>query len=178
MLGQPSIGSINENSRGAKSMLRAYDSVLLAELRSNTWKFAIKRASIAASAFPPIFGKPHAYPLPGDFLYLAPDEINYHLAKNRDWEIEGLQIITSDPTPLEVRYVSSNITESTFDALFAEALAYSLALATSEELTNSNSKLQNISGLYDQVIKRARKRNSIESAPVKPPVPSWISVRQ
>lgn len=177
MLGSQSISNLNENSRGAKAMLRAYDSVFLSELEANTWRFSIKRASLAADATPPLFGKKKAYPLPGDFLYLAPNETTYDNPNRRDWEIEGASIISDDDAPLPIRYVSSNITESSFSATFAEAFAAALALATCEEITNSNTKLQNISALYDAAVKRAKKRNDLQKAPVKSPTCSWISVR-
>lgn len=177
VLGQSTISSLTENSRGAKAMLRAYDQVMLAELRKNTWKFSIKRAQLAASATPTLFGKGKTYPLPGDFIFLAPEEATYGQPRIRDWEIEGQAIISDDSAPLDVRYASSSITESMFDVLFAEVLAYALAAAACEEITNSTSKLQNVSAGYKMTIDEAKKRNSIESKAVKSPVPSTISVR-
>jgi hypothetical protein len=176
-LGQPQIASLNENSIGAKAMLRAYDSLFLAELRKNVWKFAIKRASLAASFTAPLFGKAYQYPLPGDWVRMAPEETTYNNPTRRDWEIEGLNIVSDDGAPLPIRYVSSSITESNFDALFAEAFASRLAMETCEELTNSTSKYQLISGDYKDSINSAKKTNSIENAPVKSPTCSWISVR-
>lgn len=177
ILGQPSIASLTENSQGARAMLRAYDSVMLAELRANNWKFAIRRASLAASAFPPAFGKARAFPLPGDFIKLCPEETTYDNPPRRDWEIEGTAIISDDQGPLQIRYISSGTPEANFDVLFAESLSSALAEATCEEITNSNTKAQNIQTRYMELIKRARKANAIESAPVKQPTCSWISVR-
>jgi hypothetical protein len=176
-LGLPSIASLTENSRGAKAMLRAYDSVLLSELRANTWKFAIMRANLAASSSSPIFGKARNFPLPGDFLYLAPEETTYDEPRRRDWEIEGLNIVSDDTAPLPIRYISSNITESNFDVLFADSFAARLAMETCEELTNSNAKKQDAEKVYMEKVKLAKRRNSIESAPVKMPTGSWIRVR-
>lgn len=177
ILGSQSINSLSENSNGAKSMLRAYDSIFLSELRKNTWNFAIKRASIAADATAPLFGKPRSYPLPGDFLFLAPEETTFTNPRRRDYNIEGLNIISELDPPLEIRYISSNITESSFDVLFAEAMSYALALATCEEITNSNTKLANIAQMYKDIIREARRRNAIENAPVKSPTCSFITVR-
>lgn len=177
LLGSQSIASLTENSRGAKSMSRAYDSTLLSELRTHTWNFAIKRASLAADANTPLFGKSRAFPLPGDFLFLAPNETTYCDPKRRDWQIEGLSIISVDKAPLEIRYVSSNIPESNFDVLFANALSAALAMTACEELTNSNTKLAAVAQRYDQLIKDAKKRNAIENAPVKAPTCSFITVR-
>lgn len=159
-------------------MLRAYDSIFLSELRANTWNFSIVRANLTASAFPPIFGKARAFPLPGDFLFLAPNETTLNAPRTRDWQIEGSSIITDDVSPLPIRYVSLNITESMFDVLFAEAFAIALARGTCEEITNSNTKLMGLKGDYIETIVKAKKRNAIENAPAKQPTCSWITVRQ
>ncbi len=177
LLGSQQISSLSENTRGAKEMLRAYDSIFLAALRENTWNFSIKRASIAADATAPIFGKRRYFPLPGDYLMLAPEEPTYCSPRNRDWNIEGSNVVSSDDSPLLVRYISSNITESAFDVLFAEAFAHMLALATCEVLTNSNTKKAGIEQDLDNILNRAKKRNSIENTPVKVPTVSWIAVR-
>lgn len=176
-LGQPFLSQLNENSIGGKCMRGAYDSILLACLRENVWKFAIKRASLAADAAVPIFGKARYFPLPGDFIRLAPNEATYSSPTHRDWEIEGNKIVTDDTAPLPIRYVSSSITESDMDTLFAEYLSIELAIACCEQITNSNTKIQNLFVLKKEIMSRAKKTNSIESAPVKQPVGSWISAR-
>ncbi len=177
LLGSQSINSLSENSNGAKVMLRAYDSIFLSELRKNTWNFAIKRANLPADATSPIFGKARYFPLPGDFLALAPEETTLRDPKRRDFNIEGLSIVSDEDSPLAIRYVSSSITESNFDALFAEAMSHALAVATCEEITNSNTKLSNLSSMYENIVSQAKKRNAIENAPVKSPTCTWISVR-
>lgn len=177
ILGQPSIASLNENSRGAKSMLRAYDSIFISELEAHTWNFAIKRASLAAAATPPIFGKSNYFPLPADFLYLAPDETTMYNPFNRDFNIEGHAIVTDLGAPLDIRYVSLDVSESDFSATFAEVLSAALAMATCEELTNSNSKMQTVSALYDKAVKTAKRRNDFQNAPIKSPTCSFIAVR-
>lgn len=186
LVGFPAISSLTENSRGAKAMNRAYESVKLAELRKHFWNFSIKRASLPANATPPAFGKGNYYPLPGDFLTLAPEDQTYGISAGgpiaagpmvHDWQIEGNQIASDESAPLLIRYVSSDLTESLFDVSFAEALSACLALATVEELTNSNAKMQNLAGLYDATIKMARQRNAFENRPVQSPVDTWVTSR-
>ncbi len=178
LLGSQSIASLQENSRGAKAMLRAYDSTFLAELRANTWNFAIKRALLVADAAAPIFGKPRSFPLPGDFLYLAAGETTFSNPKRHDYQIEGNSIFTSEVSPLPIRYVSSNLNESDFDPLFATAFAISLAVACCEEVTNSNTKKADLKADYKETMGLARKRNAMENSPVKSPTCSFITVRQ
>lgn len=177
ILGQPSITSLTENSRGAKAMNRAYDSIFVTELEAHTWNFAIKRASLAASATAPIHGKSNYFPLPADFLYLAPDETTLNNPMNRDFNIEGHSIVSDEGAPLPIRYVSLSVQESEFSGTFAEAFSCALAMACCEELTNSNAKMQTVSALYDKAIKLARRRNDFQNAPIKSPTCSFITVR-
>lgn len=182
LLGQPSITSLNENSRTAKALLRCYDSIFLAELEGHTWGCSIRRANLAADPTSPVNGKTKYFALPGDFLFLAPEETTFTNPRRRDYDIEtfnnSLCIVTSLPAPLAIRYVASSITESSFSATFAEALSHALAMATCEEITNSNTKMQNIERGYEKTIARAKKRNDVQKGPTKSPTCSWISVRQ
>lgn len=186
LAGYPAISSLQENSRGAKAMNRAYDPVLASELRKHFWNFAIRRASLPASATPPAFGKANYYPLPGDYLMLAPNDQalstqtgggTLGFPDQHDWQIEGNQIASNETAPIQIRYISNNILESVFDVSFAECLAVSLALNTIEELTNSNAKAQNLNTAYDAAIKMARKRNAFENRPVMSPLDTWVTVR-
>lgn len=186
ILGYQSISSITDGSRGSRAMQRAYTPVLISMLRDNFWNFAIKRASLAASATPPIFGPAFSYPLPPDFLDLAPPDQKYGVANGgfisgppntNDWQIEGQAILSDQVAPINIRYVSSNVTESMFDASFAEAFAALLAIETCEELTQSNTKFASIGKIYDEAMEMAKKRNAFESRPAMAPIDPWISQR-
>lgn len=181
VLGQPSISSLNETSRTSRALLRAYDSIFLSELQANTWGFSIVRSMLPAHPTAPLFGNKTYFPLPGDFLFMAPEETTLTNTRRRDYDFEnfgGQQCVLSFvQAPLPVRYVSSNIVESVFSATFAEAFSYALAMATTEEITNSNVKKQDLLRDYNLAIQRAKKRNDIQRGPTKSPVCTWISVR-
>lgn len=186
ILGYKGVSSINDNDRGARAMLRAYDSRKVSLLRAHPWNFAIKRASLPASAVAPIHTKGNAYPLPPDFLDLLPTDQSFGVssAGNQsgppnitDWQIEGNQIVSDMSSPLLIRYISSSVLESLFDSCFAEALAADLAYSCCEELTQSNTKLQNCMTVYDLAIALARKRNAFENRPAQPPLDNFIAVR-
>lgn len=197
LLGSQSISSLSENSRGAKSMNRAYQPVLLSELRKNYWNFSIKRASLPQDAVGPIFGKSNYYTLPPDFLDLAPPDMVFGvsgggtLAGNQilsgtpiitgspivDWLIEGNKIASNQVAPLNIRYVSSAVTESMFDPCFDEAFAAALAVMCCEELTQSNTKFSNLAQVYEAAIEMAKKRNAFEGRPTQPPTDSYVLAR-
>ena len=194
MAGYEPIASLNENSRGARAINRTYQQVLWHELRSNFWNFSIKRATLAAAAITPSFGKNNYYILPPDFLDLAmPDQIttyNYGQipsvpnvpASQQDYQIEAydnntLAIASNLASPIYIRYVSNAINEALFDACFVTAFAAALALEVCEELTQSNSKLANIEKIYDDAIAMAKQRGSFESQPIVAPTDRYLTVR-
>lgn len=197
LLGYQAISSIQENSRGAKAMNRAYQPVLLSELRKNYWNFAIARAALPQNAIGPAFGKSFYYSLPPDFLDIAPPDQVFGvagggtLAGNQilagtpiitgspivDWQIEGGMIASNQVAPLNIRYVSSNVTESMFDPCFEEAFAAALAVMTCEELTQSNTKLAALAQIYDQAIEIAKKRNAFDGRPIQPPTDTYVIAR-
>ena len=82
-----------------------------------------------------------------------------------------------DDSPIDIRYVSSSVSESNFSPLFAEALAAQLAVMTVEELTQSNTKVSTLIAIYDRQVALAKKRNFIMSPKPVAPVSPWISGR-
>lgn len=192
ILGYQPITSINDGSRGARAMLRAYQPVLLRLLRSKFWNFSIVRAQLVAAAVKPAFGPANYYPLPPDFLMLAPPDQKYGVAYGgfisgppnvNDYQIEqmpgtsGSAIVSDQASPINIRYVSQNIPEGLFDSCFAEAFSALLAIETCEELTQSNSKLQSAGQIYKDAIDDAKQRNAFEQRPMNPPIDSWITQR-
>lgn len=178
ILGYSEISSPQQvGSRGAKAMRRAYTPVKLSELQKNMWHFAIKRALIAASGTPPVHTKKNAFPLPGDCLMLAPEDQDGQFPLNNGRIVEGGAIISDEDGPIKIRYVSANVSETLFDAIFAEMLSAALAIACGEELTNSQSKIQTAGAIYDEQVNLARKRGAILNPKPRVPVSSWISSR-
>lgn len=192
ILGYQPISSITDGSRGARAMLRAYQPVLLRLLRAKFWNFSIQRAQLTQSAVTPAFGPAFYYPLPPDYLMLAPPDQKYGVAFGgfisgppnvTDWQIEqmpgegGLAIVSDQASPINIRYVSQNLTEGLFDPSFAEAFAALLAVETCEELTQSAGKIQQAGKLYDDAIEDAKQRNAFEQRPMNPPIDSWITQR-
>jgi len=101
----------------------------------------------------------------------------------RDYKIEqmpdgsGMAIVSDQPSPLYIRYISNAINEGNFDPSFSEAFACSLAIAICEELTQNTQKLAQIEQIYIKVMGEARKRNAYEKQPTQSPVDPYIVVR-
>lgn len=175
-LGAGKITSISEDSRIARACSVAYTHCLEAELRAHPWRFAISRATLAADATEPEWGKDNSFELPTDCLrLLAPyPEMNYN---DLDFEIEGRKIYTNESAPLYVRYIAQVTDTSLMDSTFREVLACRMALQMSEDLTQSNAKAATIAAQYKDALAQARRTNAIESIAAQPPEDTWVTVR-
>lgn len=175
-LGSKRIVSLSEDSVAARACTVAYQVVRDAELRAHPWSFAIKRASLAADAVAPDWGKQNAFTLPSDFLRLLPT----YAERNGLWidhVIEDGKIYTDETAPLYIRYVYKVTDPNKMDVLFREALAVKLAFELCEELTQSNTKKDGLSVDYKTAIREARRTNAIEKIAEQPPEDEWVTVR-
>lgn len=177
MLGHRPVANIQANDRGARAMNTAYKPVLFSILQENYWAFAIKRASLAADGMKPVHTFENRFGLPGDFIMIAPDDQLSQFPTARAWIIEGDYILANDDGPLDIRYVTNSVTESSFPSLFAEALSAQLAVMACEEITQSSAKLKNVLAIYDRQINLAKKRNFILIEKPRAPKSVWLSAR-
>ncbi len=176
LLGASQITTLGEGSVNANAMTLVFAPTRDALLRSHIWKFAIKRTSITKHVTSPTFGRANAFDLPSDYLgMLAPyPEDNFEAL---DWIVEGVQIITDNGSPLDFRYIAQITDPDKMDALFKKAWSAALAIECAELLTQSTSKLENVSKIFAKYISEARQASAFESVNHQPPEDSWISAR-
>lgn len=175
-LGAKRISSVDENSVAAQECNACYSILRDSELMGNRWAFAIKRASLAADAPSPEWGRDNAYTLPSDCLLVIPPYVEDDNVY-RDWVIENKKIISDESAPLRIRYVGRIEDPSEMDVLFREALSTKMAYEMCEKLTQSNTKKESLRADYDEIIKKARKQSSIQSVPAKSPDDTWTMAR-
>lgn len=164
------------SSPNAESACLHYVAVRNELLRSFPWKFAITRVQITADGTAPAFGRARRFALPADYLApLAPyPEDNY---EELDWIIEGAYIITDDSSPLDFRYIKVVTDTTTMDPLFKKAFALRLAINMCEAITQSNTKLANLSALYKETVAEARQLSAFEAVNHLPPPDVWVTCR-
>jgi len=107
-------------------------------LRSHWWGFASARASLAQDTVSPDFEWSNQFHLPGDFLRLRavyddnlPDKITRY-----SYAIEG-QLLLTNESSVDLRYVRKVTDPTEFDSLFIEVLVLSLAIKLVMPLTQS-----------------------------------------
>lgn len=175
-LGAKRITSLTQDSANARSCSVAYAAVRDKELRAHVWNFSIERATLAADAVAPTWGRANSFQLPSDYLRLA-DDYPEDLNNAKDWQIEGQKLVTDDSAPLYLRYVKRVVDPNVMDTIFREALSTSLALELCEEITQSNTKKQLLTDDYTRIIREARRTNAIENVAQMPPEDEWLTVR-
>lgn len=166
------ITNISDATREGRLVSPAYDPSRRAELRANPWNFAIKRAQLAADANPPLFGPSYRFPLPTDCLRVL-------VPKNPcpDWNVEGRAVVSTDASPLEIRYVRDEEDPTVFDAMFCELLAYRIAIAINIDLSDSTAKQQLLQQGYKAALIEARKVDALESVPEQAADGTWVTSR-
>ncbi len=178
-IGARKIGSIEEDpSREAIEVRAMYNIVRDAELRMNAWRFSITRAQIAALTTTPLFGRTFEFLLPSDYVRTVPldPKINFFPT---DWLYEKDRILTDDPGPIDLRYVSRDVASERYDPLFVEALGARLAMELGPTLVQPNTTaMTQLESAYQFHISAARRLNAIEIGPTEPNIDTWEAVRR
>lgn len=155
-LGQEPIVDIDSDGPQEVSLRNAYDFALEDSLRSHTWNFAYKRASLARLDAAPTYGYSYAYQLPSDFLKLRDtDDTLGH-------EIEGDQILSNNES-MKIRYIARVTDTEKFDSSFANFLAVRLARELAYNITGESSVIEKIDALYKEAKREAKKNDGQES---------------
>ena len=175
-LGAGKITSLSQDTTNARACATAYEHCKKAALENHPWRFAVKRASLAADSPDPDWGKSAGYELPADYVRLVNDYPEFNSA-DRDYEIEGRKIFSNRSAPLEIRYVHNVEDASLFSPLFCEVLACDMADQMCEALTQSNSKKASISSDKEEAIAKAKKANAFVRPPQRMPTDEWITGR-
>lgn len=184
-LGVARIISLQDDNEQARALNSMISLVTDSELRSNTWNFSVKRASLAALVTTPAFDYAREFQLPSDCLkllwcgdvYPGPNLGDYRNAPDAEYVIEGRKILTNLGAPLKLRYVAQVTDPTLFDALFAEALACKLAVECAESLTGSSTSRQLAWQEYDKAIRKAKRADAIEMPSQAIADDSWMLVR-
>jgi len=176
-IGQARITALDEDNSNARHCNVCFETLRDKELRAAMWNFALKRATLAASATAPDFKYSYAFPLPSDALrVIFPPRLGL------DWKIESHEgspaILTNDGSSLEIRYVARVTDPTKFDMSFVEMLACKIAWHLCEVITQSNTKKQALSDEYTDLKKEAKRLNAFERIPEEQPLDSWIAARQ
>ena len=120
-LGEPTITSLDANSKSARAMNNVLDATRDSLLRENPWSFATKRVALSADVTDPVYEYDSSYRLPTDFLYLI------SIKDDVDYRMEGDFIACDVSGTLYITYVARLTDVSRYDSSITEAWASLMA---------------------------------------------------
>ena len=163
LLKEAPIDNVTDDRPMAKWLSRNYDQKRDYLLERLNWKFAMKRAAIAASTEVPAWGWSYRYPLPDDCLKVIPPTYDgTFMGKPIPYEIESdvngrTAIMTDVQAPLRIRYIRRVTVEGQFSNGFCELFAARLAAEMCHWVSGKAS-------LLDLMLKREREiMNDVKS---------------
>lgn len=156
-IGAVRISSIDQDTKSAIHLKAVWDQIRDSVMRAHPWNFAKARVTLAPNGTTPAWGYDFTYDLPNDWLrMLEPD--------NNDVEfvVEGQQLLTNEST-LNVKYLFRNEDESSWDACFAECMAWRLATELAYNMTQSATVVQYCGAGYKAALAEARAMNAFDN---------------
>jgi hypothetical protein len=169
ILGERRINDLNENAKSANVIQTRFDDVRDALLRAMTWRFATRRAQIAASGTSPAWGFTYTYPLPFDCLRVLEVDDRWGFG----WRVESNAIVTNVESPLAITYVARVEDPIEMDSEFRQLFAAALAVELAETITGDSRKLETAARRFGALLESARATNGQEESPRDPALTAW-----
>ena len=140
-----------------------YDSAKEIALSSSLWSFAINTRRLTQNSEVPGFGYKQKYNLPTDLVipaYYYTNDTNRIFHKEFGGDVMGIYLFTkSEYDTIDMMYVA-NVTEGYMSQTFAAYLASELALYASNEINASDSEVQSLNDIREDLYNKAVKVDS------------------
>lgn len=176
-LGEPSIMSIDDESKRAIALKYCWELVRDMVLQDHPWNFAIRRGTLARLSEDPAFGYSYAYQLPSNCLrvlgMVGEDE---NLDLTLDYKIEGQQLFTNE-VAVKLKYILRITDTGLFTPRFCSALASRLAQEVSYHLVKSPALRKQMMTEYQQELSAAKAIDAQEDRPEVYQTNPWIEAR-
>lgn len=155
-IGHDTISDLTQETKAARMCSRLYPKLRDATLRAHPWNFAIRRASLVASADAPAYGYSYAYAKPLDYLRIVTCE-----DPQTDYVLES-EFFLASISPFKMKYVWKVTDPNRFDSLFIDAFACRLAADLAMPLAQSAEMVDAMWGSYRERIAEARHADAQE----------------
>lgn len=173
-IGADRISSLDEDSKKARLCKERLPFLRVEVLAAHNWKFAKKRANLAALVSTPAFGWSYEYQIPSDYVNMVidPTEIDTPC----DYIIEGRKILADDSS-LDILYIFDEDNYGNWEMLAAETLSWRLAADISYAITGSKEVAKLMMEGYGQWLKDARYSDSRQQPMRGPVTDTYITSR-
>lgn len=161
---QPLVSTV-DTAAPAKWLSRNYDQQRDFLMESMLWKFALTRASLAASVTTPAWGWSYQYDYPADAMRILPP--TYNGAWNGTpipYETENRLILMNTSGPLKLRYVRRITNEGDFTNGFIEVLSLRLARKMAHWMTGKAGMIETIDKQLQEAVDIVRTTEAVQLA--------------
>lgn len=163
LLGADRITDLLDDSENARKCNAIYSFIRDEVLRAHPWNFAVKRATLAELAAPPVYGYDHQFQIPTDCLRVFEVSSGYSdVESETEFEIEGKALLT-DMNTCYIRYIFRVTDPTQFDTVFATAFAARLAAELAYSITGHGSMATAMMQIYEQKMSAAKGADAQES---------------
>lgn len=170
-LGARLIESLNDVAQEAVTCKLMYEPVRDSVLREYPWNFAMARLRLAKLSESPAFGYRYQYQLPADCLHLR------QLTDSQsEFVVEGDRILTDKDSAFAI-YTKRVTNPALFDSSFIMAFVARLAAEIADDITGSNSRVQEMWTLYQNALQSARLADSTEGREEIRQDEPWLEAR-
>jgi len=173
-LGGVAINSFDDGTDNAILCEQNYAPLRDSVLEEDIWTFATKRIELQLLSDAE-FGYGSAFQLPPDLITVdkAYRDQNMRDRDALDYVVEGSKILVDQAT-CWLRYVYRLEDVVQFSANFTQAVAYRIATELAIPLTKSRTMQQQMFGLYQERLERARSTDGMQSPAVRTSV-QWVT---
>lgn len=159
-VGQGPISSISQETRAAQIIKSVFDLLQDEVMSAHPWNFAVKRATLAPTATPPLFEYAYEFDVPNDSLRVLETETDTTQIDN-NWVVEGRKILSND-AEVNIRYIYRNVDYNSWSPVFAETMAWRIAMSIAYALTQSTEREKACSVNYLAALAAARSTDGQE----------------
>lgn len=151
---------------------RTYAAIRDEVMEAHAWRFARRRAAIAADVAVPAWGFATQFTLPTDCLRVLSVE-----GTGVKYEQENGLLLTDEAGPLNIRYLAQITDTSKFSPTFIAAMTTRWAIEMCPTITKSNTQRSDLWAEYRGLLAQARKTDTFGSVPEAAKDGSWNDSR-
>jgi hypothetical protein len=171
-VGAEQMSSLQDNTRTSNTCALLYPILRDEVMRAAPWRFALRQGNLGVpSATPPTFDYQAAYDIPSDILRVWQVRTN-------PWTEIGGQIFCNKADGIDILAIYQNTDPTSWDAQFAEALAWKMAAQIALSLVQSVPLQQEMTKGYEKCLAEARSTNAVIGTPERLIADFWSSSRK
>jgi len=182
-IGADRILSLDDNTAQGRLCKEQYAKLRDSLLMEHPWNFAVGRKELGLSTFKPAFKYDNAFEIPNDCLRILECDFNEYISigADRPWDVEidpdtENKYLVTNESSVKILYIKS-VLEARFTAMFAEVLAYRLAMEFAYPLTQSASLVEDMTRKYMKALADCRSFDGAEGSLKQVQADDWLYAR-